>query len=356
MTSVVCDDNVHSAECDDIREIIDEIVNVAVVFQGSHTGNDKRDTTVPDRNPKREMEDVAVMQKDFVGRPELSSSRDGDGECPDNFGHGYRCLEEETSYSAEVSQEEGSREALDLEKDGVSSELSKNAHVSMPEVDGLVNLLEAVQSEDAADHSVTVRQMGHGKVVGSTMWVPVTIASRRIAAVVDSGAQVTLMSSRLFQQLGLNGGERVQLKNAKAGSLMEGRMVPNFGFQVGGKKYYWNVEAADIEDEFILGLDFFKGAVCKLDLVNDCLQMGNGETIHAMMKDDEKGDKYHVSRVLLKKRSMVAPGMVRFVKAKLENPASVRFVLEPNQAGALVIVPCLVEGDTAEVRVAVVNL
>ena len=114
--------------------------------------------------------------------------------------------------------------------------------------------------------------------------------------------------------------------------------------------------AADIEDEFILGLDFLKGAVCKLDLVNECLQMGNGETIHAMMKDDEKGDKYHVSRVLLKKRSMVAPGTVQFVKAKLENPASVRFVLEPKQAGALVIVPCLVEGDTAEVRVAVVNL
>ena len=94
MTSVVGDDNVHSAVCDDIREIIDEIVNVAVVFQGSHTGNDKRDTTVPDRNPKREMEDVAVMQKDFVGRPELSSLRDGDGECPDNFGHRCRCLEE----------------------------------------------------------------------------------------------------------------------------------------------------------------------------------------------------------------------------------------------------------------------
>ena len=137
---------------------------------------------------------------------------------------------------------------------------------------------------------------------------------------------------------------------------MEGSMVPDFGFQVGSKKYFWNVVAADIEDDFILGLDFLKGAGCKLDLVNDCLQIGSGETIHAMMKDDEQGDKYHVSRVLLKKRSTVAPGTVRFVRAKLENPASVRFVLEPKEAGKLVIVPCLVEGDAKEIRVAVVNI
>ena len=164
---------------------------------------------------------------------------------------------------------------------------------------------------------------------------------------------MTLMSKQLFKELGLKSNGSVQLKNAK---VMEGSIVSSFDFQLGGKRYCSDAMAANIEDEFILGFDFLKAAGCKLDLMNGTLETGTGEIVHAIMKQDGDGQKYHVSRVVLQKSSTVAPGSVRFLRAKLESPAGVNFVLEPKQAGPLLIIPSICQGKTPKVRVAVVNL
>ena len=167
---------------------------------------------------------------------------------------------------------------------------------------------------------------------------------------------MTLMSKQLFKELGLKSNGSVQLKNVKVDSVMEGSIVSSFDFQLGGKRYCSDVMAADIEDEFILGFDFLKAAGCKLDLMNGTLETGTGEIVHAIMKQDGDGQKYYVSQVVLQKSSTVAPGSVRFLRAKLESPAGVNFVLEPKQAGPLLIIPSICQGKTPKVRVAVVNL
>ena len=124
---------------------------------------------------------------------------------------------------------------------------------------------------DQTSASATVRQFVLGQAAGPTMWVHINIARRRVAAVVDTGAQVTLMSKQLFKELGLKSNDSVQLKNAKVDSVIEDSIVASFGFQFGGKRYCSHVVAADIEDEFILGLDFLGAAGCKLDLMNGTL-------------------------------------------------------------------------------------
>ena len=74
------------------------------------------------------------------------------------------------------------------------------------------------------------------------------------------------------------------------------------------------------------------------------------------MKQDGDGEKYHVSRVVMQKCSTVAPGSVRFLRAKLESPAGVNFVLEPKQAVPLLIIPSICQGKTPKVCVTVVYL
>ena len=220
----------------------------------------------------------------------------------------------------------------------------------------LTGQFESVKIEEEDVEEATVRQARVNRAKAMTMLVPITVARRRVAAVVDSGAQVTLMSRRLGDQLELKRGKTIQLKNAQVGSTMEGVVIDHFGFQLGGRKYFTSIVVADIEDDFILGMDFMKHEECRINLAVDCLEMGNGDFIHAMMKVADDGQRYHVSRVMVEKRTKVAPGTVRFVKAKLEHAADVKFALEPRQAGSLMIIPSLFEGDSPVIKVAVVNL
>ena len=125
------------------------------------------------------------------------------------------------------------------------------------------------------------------------MWV----GRRKIMAVIDTTAQVTLINRRLSQELGCQDlVERVQLQNAQMDSWMDGGIVQHFGFQWGRQKYFWDVVEADIGDDFIIGVDFLKSVKCKIDLEGNVLKLGNGDCVQAMMKKNGDGQEIHVSR------------------------------------------------------------
>ena len=97
--------------------------------------------------------------------------------------------------------------------------------------------------------------------------VPVWIGRRQVMAVVDTAAQVTMMSRALSEELGCGVPvEKVQLRNAQQDSWMDGGIHEHFGFQLGVRKYYWDVVEADIGDSFIIGIDFLMSVKCKIDL------------------------------------------------------------------------------------------
>ena len=126
------------------------------------------------------------------------------------------------------------------------------------------------------------------------MWV----GRRKIMAVIDTTAQVTLINRRLSQELGCQDlVERVQLQNAQMDSWMDGGIVQHFGFQWGRQKYFWDVVEADIGDDFIIGVDFLKSVKCKIDLEGNVLKLGNGDRVQAMMKKNGDGQEIHVGVV-----------------------------------------------------------
>ena len=127
-----------------------------------------------------------------------------------------------------------------------------------------------------------IRQFIWGTTSGMTMVVPVYMGGRKISALVDTAAQVTLISSKLWGTLQVGfqkTSELMQLSNAEKDSCMEGQLYTHVGFALGGRKYISDVLAANIADDMILGLDFLKSNKCKIDLEDDSLEMANGDKI-----------------------------------------------------------------------------
>ena len=154
------------------------------------------------------------------------------------------------------------------------------------------------------DSNPCVRQFTWERPAGVSMMVPVIFQKVKTAGVIDTAAQVTIMNSQLREKLGLHRGTHddvVMLRNAEKGSMMEGVVWKNVGFQLGGRKYYWDIVEADISDALILGIDFLQQHGCKIDLGRNLLEMSDGEKVYASMRSHVTGV-YHVSRVLVAKR------------------------------------------------------
>ena len=201
-----------------------------------------------------------------------------------------------------------------------------------------------------------VRQFNWSPNQALTMMVPVWIGRRQVMAVVDTAAQVTIMSRALSEELGCEAPvEKVQLRNAQQDSWMDGGIHEHFGFQLSGKKYYWDVVEADIGDSFIIGIDFLKSVKCKIDLDGNNLELANGDRIPATLKRNTDSGAVHVSRVLLHRKTTIPPKSMKLVRATLESPADVPFLVEPKESSSLFAVPVMVGGN-GPLKVCLVNL
>ena len=191
-----------------------------------------------------------------------------------------------------------------------------------------------------------------------TMLVPVGINGTRISAVVDTVVQVTVMNPETCQTLGLvesSSSEVVQLRNAQKESVMSGHLWKHVGLRLGGRKYYLDIVEADINDSFILGMDFLQQHHCKIDLGQNVLEMGDGEKIYATMRGRKKTGCYNVSRVTLEKKAKIPPSSIKICLAKMNNPADVPFLLEGEIHDDVYVLPLLIQGSDF-VNVCVVNL
>ena len=180
------------------------------------------------------------------------------------------------------------------------------------------------------------------------MVVPVSLGGMKLSAVVDTAAQVSLIRQSVWDELSIQHDampEIVQLANAQKDSGMEGKLFNHVGFMLGGRKYYLDIVVADISDAMILGLDFLKKKQCKINLEDDSLELNGTEKIFAVMKGEKSDKRYHVSRVLLAKKTTVPPHSIKVVSVKLQNPADVVYAVEPSQRSSLFIPSVVVKGE-----------
>ena len=155
----------------------------------------------------------------------------------------------------------------------------------------------SVSVASSGDNQPQVRQFHWMPNQALSMEVPVSIGRRKMMTVIDTAAQVTIINRSLSVELGYEAPvERVELRNAQTDSWMGGGMVEGFGFRLGSEKYSWDVIEADIEDAFILWMDFLKSTRCKIDLGNDILELGSGHQVPATVRRHTSNEAVKVSQ------------------------------------------------------------
>ena len=95
---------------------------------------------------------------------------------------------------------------------------------------------------------------------GIVYTVPVQIQNKSIKAVLDTGAEVTVMSDKLLKQIVPQPAtiKNITLKSAGRGMKMEGKLVGPIDIKIGSNTYQDNIYVAPIEDDMLLGLQFLK--------------------------------------------------------------------------------------------------
>ena len=187
--------------------------------------------------------------------------------------------------------------------------------------------------------------------------VPIGFEDNKVAAIIDSAAQVSVISPELRERLGWKYGAwdiRVTLRNAQKNSSMEGVLWKNVGFRMGGRKYFCDFVETDINDSLILGIDFLRKDSCKVDLGRSVVEMSNGEEVFASYHRQDSGS-FHISRVLASKKVSIKPRTAKRIKAKFEYPVDAPFAVKPTSRKDL-FAPSIVVNGAQSVEILVMNL
>ena len=153
------------------------------------------------------------------------------------------------------------------------------------------------------------------------MEVPVIVAGSPITAIVDTAAQVTIMSEELSRELGLGIGscDPIRLVTADGASLV-GRLIPAVPLQLGSRSYSWGIYAGPITDQLILGLDFLSTYRCIIDLDSNFLVVGGEVIVAVLRRNKDCGNA--VFPVHVASRTVIPPNHARVLEVKLKNAES----------------------------------
>ena len=121
-----------------------------------------------------------------------------------------------------------------------------------------------------------------GPTQGYSLVVPVQVKGKSLESVVDTGAQVTIVNSKLIDISQLEA-EQVVLRGLEPDKPINGHLIKDVSINMGGRMYKWDLYVAPIEDDFLLGLDFM--IAYKIDpLVSRNVLMADGLEIPALLK------------------------------------------------------------------------
>ena len=169
---------------------------------------------------------------------------------------------------------------------------------------------------------VLVRTTTSKNTKNLSLVVPIAVKGHNTSAVVDGGAQVTIVNQGLFEGLNHTGPrEPVWLKGIAPNKLMDGYLVWDVLLSLGGQSYHWDLYVAPIDDTFLLGLDFMKHH--KVDTILSCnVLVVNGEyeipiTFKWGVSVAGATETYEIGRVTVGKWVVIPPNTVQYIKGRV---------------------------------------
>ena len=182
--------------------------------------------------------------------------------------------------------------------------------------------------------------------------VDVRVKGLVVKAVVDTAAEVTLVSDRVVAQLPEDVPvlEHVYMKTAGRGLQMNGSIVGPVTIQLGDMVFQERVYVAPIEDCMLLGLDFLKKHGATIDIVGATMCL-NGQVVP--MSQEGGLVEARVANVTVARTVIIPPNSVAMIKCSLGKPIGT-FAIEA-ECGDL-IVPMSVHVSEAGLRLPMVNM
>lgn len=174
-----------------------------------------------------------------------------------------------------------------------------------------------------------------------------------INAVVDTAAQVTILSDKIFAKLTPQPPVKRKLLLQTAGRQLKltGQVVGPLTIGIGNGEYFEDVIVAPIADEMLLGLDFMLKYGIDIKLLEAEISIGK-ESIPLQM-ENAKSQEPTISRVTVVNRTIIPPNSVRLVPCKSQ--LCTQFMLQPNQ-DLPVMIPRTLYSGTEQPSICAINI
>jgi len=190
------------------------------------------------------------------------------------------------------------------------------------------------------------------------MTVPVTINGVAGNAVLDSAAQVTVISDKYYRHVtgDLPGSGTIQLYGV-SGAVMWASYVPDIPIKIGGTTYDIGCYIAGITDDILLGLDFLVRHKCSIDFDN-CVAFLGDRMVTAQLVHNVDGSAETVYSVQTEGRILIPPNSAVTVDGKVNTrgKTSIGTMLiqqRPDTRGY--VIPAVVVQDEYQVKLVMMN-
>ena len=158
--------------------------------------------------------------------------------------------------------------------------------------------------------------------------VPVQVQDQQLEAVIDTAAESTILSDKIYNKLDPKPRVLSKMKFHMAGRnlTVNGFKIGPVNLRIGSTMYREIIHVAPIEDDMLLGIDFLMQQKMKIDMETNLMTLGKDTiSIHFGREHGEP----RVSRVKIAKRKVIPPNSVAMVTCKM-NENMPDFTIEPD--------------------------
>ena len=171
----------------------------------------------------------------------------------------------------------------------------------------------------------------------STVKVPVKVHGKQILAVLDTAAEVNIISDRLLHELSQKPEivKEVTMHAAGRNMKMKGMLLEPIPIEIGDRRFHESVYVAPIEDDMLIGLDFMLRHNATINLGGAYLEMGK-EIVPIITGNNKSTETVKVAKVTVKKRAVVPAFSVLRIACSISQPLS-EYIVEPTVQSTLVL-------------------
>ena len=179
------------------------------------------------------------------------------------------------------------------------------------------------KQEGAGGGSIGIRQVKSG-----SSFVQLKVGNMDINARIDSGAEITILSSQIYEKL-KNAPAKIkdiELQTADNDSVLKGFIIQPLKMKLGNQNFSERVHVASIGDDMLLGHDLLHHLGVCLDMRSDTLILNEDRIpITTSFKDY----RLTVARLSVKKKVIVPPNSVVRLPCKMNAEMQEDYFIEP---------------------------